>query len=160
MQVSVKLHRWSNWAAKRKLREANLPEDDINRKSGTRLGIDDIEVESGANLDPAELTELAMTLGRLQEWRRRWNIETLQQHAEDQAKCWRRRALVPAIVACAPLLIAAIMSWFIVPEDKSIPWMIGKLSVLLILAAVLILLARILWNYSNVWLGRAGMLED
>jgi hypothetical protein len=89
-----------------------------------------------------------------------WNIETLQEHAEEQAKFWRRRAVVPAIVAGAPLFITAIMPWFIEPGEKSIAWMMAKLSTLLILAAFLILLSRILWNYSNVWLGRAGMLED
>jgi hypothetical protein len=89
-----------------------------------------------------------------------WNIEVLREHAEEQAKCWRIRAVIPAAVASVPLLTAAIAPWCVVLEEKSLTLIIVKLSVLLVLAAFLMLFSRILWNYSNVWLGRAGTLED
>jgi hypothetical protein len=86
----------------------------------------------------------------------RWNIEKLQDHAEKEAKRWRRRSLVPATVASVPILIATIIAWSC---NISLA-MLVKVSTLPISSAFLILLSRILWNYSNVWLGRAGMLED
>jgi hypothetical protein len=88
------------------------------------------------------------------------HIMKLQRHAENQATCWRNWALVPAFLSVSFLFAAAIVSWFYVPNKEGVVWGVVSLSMLVIAALVLIFISKILWDNSNVWLGRAGTLED
>jgi hypothetical protein len=94
-----------------------------------------------------------------------WTITRLQAHAEAQAHAWR---LVSMAFTIAMVMYVVYMGYCVL---KDLPWVptpstadstpaLVKLSVVVIFAALLILISRILWNYANVWLGRAGTLED
>jgi hypothetical protein len=44
--------------------------------------------------------------------------------------------------------------------DADVKWAIARLGTLVLLVALLFFATRSIWNYANVWLGRAGTLED
>lgn len=89
-----------------------------------------------------------------------WNIESLQKRSERMAGHMRCAAIVIALPAFICLLIVAVLPLFPSFRRLDITWAIVILSELVIPAAFLIFVSRITWDYSNVWLGRAGMLED
>jgi hypothetical protein len=100
--------------------------------------------------------------GRSDDW---WNIDHLRQDAEWEAKYWRRCSFAVTIATLGYIILVCILvltaiPWMTTPQQQDITPAIIKCSALLILAAFLILVSRIVWNYSNVWLGRAGTLED
>jgi hypothetical protein len=89
------------------------------------------------------------------------SIAALQQHAERQAK---RVRLCASILGILTILAAGFVAWFSLSsrayEHVRLEWAIARLSTLVLLVAALLLSSRIVWNFSNVWLGRAGTLED
>lgn len=92
-----------------------------------------------------------------------WTISVadLQQDAECRANRFRAAALVVALLTVLWVLLVAVFSLFpLAYSGVDIKWAIARLSALVLLAALLLLASRIAWNYSNVWLGRAGTLED
>jgi hypothetical protein len=90
----------------------------------------------------------------------RWNIEALQEHSERMACGMRHIAIILAIPAFICLLIVALLPLFPSFRQQDVTWAIVILSELVIPAAFLIFISRLTWDYSNVWLGRAGTLED
>jgi hypothetical protein len=92
-----------------------------------------------------------------------WTISMakLQQHAEDRAKGFRVAALLLAgLTLLAVVFVAAFALSSRAYSNVDVTWAIARLSALVLLVALLLLASRIAWNYSNVWLGRAGTLED
>ena len=90
----------------------------------------------------------------------RWNIGALQKHSERMARCMRWTAIVLAVPAFVCLLFVAVLPLCESFRRLEVTWAIVILSQLVIPAAFLIFISRITWDYSNVWLGRAGTLED
>jgi hypothetical protein len=89
------------------------------------------------------------------------SIAELHRHAELWARWLRIGALILGLITLAAFLALALFVFYhetVAPE--SIPWAIARLSGLALVGAFLLFLTRTVWNYSNVWLGRAGTLED
>jgi hypothetical protein len=88
-------------------------------------------------------------------------IAQLYQHAERRARFFRSLALGLVALTLAGAIYAF---WFALApsayEHVDIKWAIARLSALVLLVALLLFATRSTWNYSNVWLGRAGTLED
>jgi hypothetical protein len=81
---------------------------------------------------------------------------------------WRIAAICFAVFAVVMFIVVGI--WAILCErpfaeratadTPSVAWAVARVSVGMLLAALVLFLSRVVWNYSNVWLGRAGTLED
>lgn len=98
-----------------------------------------------------------------------WNIWTidyiraisdLQSHARYQVRRLRYLTITLAGIALLTLLGISIHASYSTPAPQDLPWVTVKLSGWVLIAALLLFFSRITWNYSNVWLGREGMLED
>ena len=91
-----------------------------------------------------------------------WDIKKARDDAEKtEARWWRGCAAAPAAVGGVVLVVAAVLPLGDGARQQREPGLDDlRLAALLITAALLILPSRILWNYSIVWLGRAGTLED
>jgi hypothetical protein len=88
-------------------------------------------------------------------------ISDLHAHAGDEAKRLRTWALALTVLAAISFLAAGVVAFRMDdPGEKLLAWAIAKVSVLVVAAAALVFLSRTVWNFSNVWLGRAGTLED
>ena len=89
------------------------------------------------------------------------SIAQLHRHAELWARWLRLGALILGTVTFSAFLgIALFVLRYESVAPESIPWAIARLSGLSLVGAFLLFLTRTVWNYSNVWLGRAGTLED
>jgi hypothetical protein len=89
------------------------------------------------------------------------SIADLQQHAECRANRYRTAALALALLTLAGMVGVAVSALLpLAYSNVDVKWAIARLSALVLLTALLLLASRIAWNYSNVWLGRAGTLED
>lgn len=89
------------------------------------------------------------------------SIPKLREHAENQARLLRYTAIGLGVLSLA--LLVAIVVFVLSYEPTSevtLSWGITRLAAAVAVAALLLLASRIVWNYSNVWLGRAGTLED
>jgi hypothetical protein len=87
------------------------------------------------------------------------SIAKLQRHAESWAFWLRIGALILSFVTLAVFLATFLVCYRTdAPADTT--WAIARLSGLALAGAFLLFLSRTVWNYSNVWLGRAGALED
>ena len=89
------------------------------------------------------------------------SIAELHGHAERWARRLRWGAVIlSGVTSAAFLAIALFVFCYPTVAPESLPWAIARLSGLALVGAFLLFLTRIVWNYSNVWLGRAGTLED
>jgi hypothetical protein len=89
------------------------------------------------------------------------SLADLQKEAERVAKRYRDAAFALAVLTLVGVLgvaVFALLPWAY--SEVDVKWAIARLSALVLLAALLLLASRMAWNYSNVWLGRAGTLED
>jgi hypothetical protein len=89
-------------------------------------------------------------------------IKNLCEDADESARRLRGRAFV--LLALALMFDLAGVGWAVIrgaPGGQvELTWVIAVLSALSVLTALLLFAARTAWNFSNVWLGRAGTLED
>jgi hypothetical protein len=95
---------------------------------------------------------------------RMFGIMALHADAECEARLWRRRASLPGTASVILVVLAVVAPW-LRPSDRpmdaaDLGLEVLKVSVLLVAALVALFAARTVWNTSNVWLGRAGTLED
>jgi hypothetical protein len=92
-----------------------------------------------------------------------WTISlaALQRHAECWANGLRMAALLLALLTVMWVLYLAMFVLFAdAYVHADVGWSIARLAVLILLATLLLFISRTVWNFSNVWLGRAGTLED
>jgi hypothetical protein len=100
-----------------------------------------------------------------------WNIDhakaisELRCHSEGMAVRWRIAAICFAVIAVVMFIVVGIWAIFFErPFDErataSVAWAVARVSVGILLAALVLFFSRVVWSYSNVWLGRAGTLED
>src|SRR5262245_24294684 len=88
-------------------------------------------------------------------------IRDLKDHAEHNAERLRYAAITLASIALLGFLAIGAFAGYYEPQSReAITWAIVRLSAWLTKAALLLFFSRVIWNYSNVWLGRAGTLED
>ena len=90
------------------------------------------------------------------------SIAKLCDQAETQSSKWRRKSYCFSIATAVYvfLVVAFVLSPYAHRNGEDVKWAIARLSVLILIAAVLLAVSRVSWNHANVWLGRAGTLED
>jgi hypothetical protein len=89
-----------------------------------------------------------------------WNIQKLRGHSECMARCVRWSAIGIGSFGFVVLMIMAALPLFVGFRRLEVPWALLITAGLFVPAVFLLIVSRMAWNYSNVWLGRAGTLED
>src|SRR5258708_2174616 len=83
----------------------------------------------------------------------------------DHAETWARRLRYGALGLAGLTLIPDFIVWALALRyeprtELALSWGIATLSAAAAVTALLLFASRTVWNFSNVWLGRAGTLED
>jgi hypothetical protein len=84
-------------------------------------------------------------------------ISRLRCHSEWMA--WLLRLLAIGFALIAVVLLLGVEIFAILYEaanTSSVAWAVTRVSVGILVAALMLFFSRVVWNYSNVWLGRAG----
>jgi hypothetical protein len=121
--------------------------------------------------------DLRRRIGEMAIWKRPpdlWGMDNaeaiswLRCHSEGMARRLRLMAIGFALIAVVLLLVLGILAIFYehlfyerqAANTSSVAWAVARVSVGILVATLMLLFSRVVWNYSNVWLGRAGTLED
>jgi hypothetical protein len=85
----------------------------------------------------------------------------LQRDSEKQARRHRYAAMCLASIAFVMFIVILYGPPPSNPASNDAQWIVAvKISAGVVVPALFLFFSRVVWDYSNVWLGRAGTLED
>jgi hypothetical protein len=107
------------------------------------------------------MSQLESKPGRVEESASYKKISSLQMAAENQAKVMLWIAIgLTNITFISFISIVGYATRYEPASELSLKWSIAKLSAGVVVSALLLLVTRVVWNCSNIWVGRSATLED